>query len=202
MDERILPSLPDWQVMRWFNTEGPLQLADLRGRVVLIHAFQMLCPGCVTHGLPLAAKVHECFGGEGVAVIGLHCVFEHHEVMRPEALQVFIQEYRLRFPIGVDVPSPDGPIPLTMAQWRLRGTPSTLLLDREGRLHLHHFGAIDELRLGASIGRLLAQPHAAAAGLSPKTTQRPEPALTVSVRQHGDGDSLDSTSRRKSRSWK
>lgn len=170
MIERNVSPLPDWRVSRWFNTEGPLRLADLRGRVVLIHAFQMLCPGCVTHGLPLAAKTHERFGEEGVAVIGLHCVFEHHEAMQPQALQAFIQEYRLRFPIGVDVPSPDGPIPLTMAQWRLRGTPSTLLLDRQGRLCLHHFGALDELHLGASIGRLLAQPHATGADPSHNVT--------------------------------
>jgi len=161
MNEHVAPTLPDWQVSRWFNTEGPLRLSDLRGRVVLIHAFQMLCPGCVSHGLPLAARVHQRFGGEGVAVVGLHCVFEHHEAMGPQALQAFIHEYRLRFPIGVDVPSPDGPIPQTMAQWRLQGTPSTLLLDRQGRLRLHHFGALDELHLGVAIGQLLAQPHAA-----------------------------------------
>jgi peroxiredoxin len=160
MNKPIASTLPDWQVSRWFNTESPPRLADLHGQVVLIHAFQMLCPGCVTHGLPLATKVHEHFGGEGVAVIGLHCVFEHHEAMGPQALQAFIHEYRLRFPIGVDVPSPDGPIPLTMRQWRLRGTPSTLLLDRQGRLRLHHFGALDELRLGISIGRLLAESSA------------------------------------------
>lgn len=166
MEPRIVPPLQDWQVSQWFNTEGPLRLVDLRGRVVLIHAFQMLCPGCVAHGLPLAARVHEHFGTEGVAVIGLHCVFEHHEAMRPEALQAFIHEYRLQFPIGVDASSPAGPIPLTMAQWHLRGTPSTLLLDREGRLRLHHFGALDELRLGVAIGRLLAESHAAAADFS------------------------------------
>lgn len=160
MNEHIAPALPDWQVSRWFNTEGPLRLSDLRGRVVLIHAFQMLCPGCVAHGLPQAARVHQRFGGEGVAVVGLHCVFEHHEAMGPQALQAFIHEYRLRFPIGVDGPSPDGPVPRTMAQWRLQGTPSTLLLDRQGRLRLHHFGALDELHLGVAIGRLLAQPPA------------------------------------------
>lgn len=157
MNECVVPTLPDWQVSRWFNTEGPLRLVDLRGRVVLIHAFQMLCPGCVAHGLPLAARVHQLFGGEGVTVIGLHCVFEHHEAMGPQALQAFIHQYRLRFPIGVDAPSPDGPLPRTMAQWRLQGTPSTLLLDREGRLRLQHFGALDEPGLGISIGQLLAQ---------------------------------------------
>lgn len=152
-----LPELPAWQIAQWFNTDRALQLADLRGRVVLIHAFQMLCPGCVAHGLPLASKVHESFARDEVEVIGLHCVFEHHDAMQPHALRAFIQEYRLRFPIGVDLPSADGAIPRTMASWNLQGTPSTLVLDRSGRLRLHHFGAVDELRLGALIGRLEAQ---------------------------------------------
>ncbi len=35
-------TMPEWEVAQWFNTDGPLRLADLRGQVVLIHAFQML----------------------------------------------------------------------------------------------------------------------------------------------------------------
>lgn len=41
---------PEWDAVGWFNS-GPLTLADLRGRVVVLEAFQMLCPGCVAHGL-------------------------------------------------------------------------------------------------------------------------------------------------------
>jgi hypothetical protein len=39
----------------------------------------------------------------------------------------------------------------------LRGTPSLVLLDRQGRVRLQHFGSIDDLALGATIGRLLAE---------------------------------------------
>lgn len=150
-------SAPELDVSQWFNTGDTPTLAALRGQVVLLHAFQMLCPACVSHGLPQAARLHEVFGEHGVAVIGLHTVFEHHAVMGEDALQAFIHEYRLRFAIGVDRPSADGPIPHTMARWELQGTPSTLVLDRSGHVRLHHFGALDELRLGALIGQLLAQ---------------------------------------------
>lgn len=51
--------LPDWSVDKWFNTQKPISLSDLRGKVVVIEAFQMLCPGCVAHGLPLAQQVHD-----------------------------------------------------------------------------------------------------------------------------------------------
>lgn len=155
-------SLPGWRVSQWFNTRSPIELLDLRGRVVLVHAFQMLCPACVAHGLPQARRVHEAFQGEEVTVIGLHTVFEHHEVMGPKALQAFIHEYQLPFAIGIDQEAEAGPLPLTIAQWGLRGTPSVVLLDRQGRLRLHRFGIVDDLVLGAAIGRLIAEGRAAA----------------------------------------
>lgn len=156
-------AMPEWDVAQWFNTDGPLRLADLRGQVVLIHAFQMLCPGCVIHAIPQARKLHELYGDQGVAVVGLHTVFEHHDAMQPHALQAFIHEYRLSFPVGVDAPSDDGqPIPRTMARLGLQGTPTTLVLDRQGRLRLRHFGHVDDLQLGVALGRLLAEPAVAA----------------------------------------
>lgn len=150
-------SQPGWRASHWFNTPTPIELEDLRGRVVLVHAFQMLCPACVSHGLPQALRVHEAFQGEAVTVIGLHTVFEHHEVMGPQALQAFIHEYRLAFPIGIDQAAEAGPLPVTMAQWGLRGTPSVVLFDRQGRARLHRFGVVDDLALGAAIGQLLAE---------------------------------------------
>ena len=60
---------PELAVSQWFNTPSPLTLEALRGKVVLIHAFQMLCPGCVIHAIPQARKVHELYGDQGVAVV-------------------------------------------------------------------------------------------------------------------------------------
>ena len=39
---------PELLVERWFNTDQPLTLAGLRGRVVVIAAFQVLCPNSVS----------------------------------------------------------------------------------------------------------------------------------------------------------
>ncbi|MGE0312972.1 MAG: peroxiredoxin family protein [Lautropia sp.] len=150
------PLLPEWQVGTWLNTPHPLTLQSLRGRVVLLHAFQMLCPGCVAYGLPQAQRVRQTFPATELAVIGLHTVFEHHAVMTVDALRAFVHEYRWRFPIGVDEPDGRGGASLTMARYGLRGTPSCLVLNQHGRVHLHHVGQIDDLVLGALLGRLIA----------------------------------------------
>jgi len=146
---------------RWFNSDGPLSLEALRGeqrRVVVVLAFQMLCPGCVSTAIPQMKKVHEAFSPEQLAVVGLHTVFEHHEAMTPVALEAFLHEYRVRFPVAVDAPSPDSSIPQTMAAYEMQGTPTLLVFDRDGQLRLNHFGHIDDLALGAVLGRLLSAP--------------------------------------------
>lgn len=147
-------ALPDWSVDQWFNTPKPISLAELRGKVVVIEAFQMLCPGCVSHGLPLAQQVHDQFPPGDVAVIGLHTVFEHHAAMTPVSLKAFLHEYRITFPVGVDT-SGATTLPVTMERYELRGTPSLLLVDRSGALAAHHLGQISPLKLGADIATLV-----------------------------------------------
>ena len=158
----ILRPAPPWQVSRWFNS-SPLTLDDLRGRVVVVHAFQMLCPGCAALALPQMKRVHQAFPAERLAVIGLHTVFEHHEVQGPPALEAFLHEYRYTFPVGVDAYTQGDPLPQTMRAYAMQGTPTLLLIDAQGRLREQHFGSVDDLALGAALGGLLAEADQAAA---------------------------------------
>lgn len=164
---------PPWQVDRWFNTPHPITLESLRGKVVVLEAFQMLCPGCVSHGLPQAARVHATFPREQVAVIGLHTVFEHHAAMTPVALQAFLHEYRIGFPVGVDRPGTNGPLPQTMEAYAMRGTPTLLLIDAQGHLRQQHFGQVSDLLLGAQIAALVQEADASA---QPRHTAEPSAA--------------------------
>ena len=146
---------PPLSVRRWYNTDSDISLHALKGRVVVIEAFQMLCPGCVSHGLPQAQRIFETFPRKDVVVIGLHTVFEHHEAQGTEAaLRAFLHEYRIRFPVAIDAPSDDGPIPRTMAAYAMQGTPTLQLVDREGRLSEQYFGHVSDLSLGAAIARI------------------------------------------------
>lgn len=149
---------PAWRTSEWLNTEAPLEIEALRGQVVVACAFQMLCPGCVSHTIPQMKSVHELFGPQGVVVLGLHSVFEHHDAMTVTALRAFLHEYAIRFPVAVDAPPTDaGPIPQTMAAYHMQGTPTLMLIDRAGRLRRQVFGHMPDLRLGAEIMRLIAE---------------------------------------------
>ena len=167
---------PELRVRQWLNSQEPITLESLRGRPVLIHAFQMLCPGCVAHAIPQTEKVFRMFRDTDLAVIGLHTVFEHHEAMTPVALEAFVHEYRLTFPIGIDEPSGDMGIPATMRLYQMRGTPTTILVGRDGRLITHQFGQIDDLALGAMIASALnhgVQDGSSDGGAEPASEEQP-----------------------------
>jgi hypothetical protein len=151
---------PPWQVSEWLNTDQPLDLERLRGTVIVLHAFQMLCPGCVQHGVPQAERVHRLFPRDDVAVVGLHTVFEHHEVMTPAALQVFLHEFGVTHPVGIDTAVPGDRIPATMRAYDMQGTPTLMLIDRAGRLRSQRFGRLEDLALAAEVMRLVREPPA------------------------------------------
>ncbi len=154
---------PELQTTLWLNSPKPITLAGLRGRVVLIEVFQMLCPGCVSHGLPQAVRVTQAFNHDDVVVLGLHSVFEHHEAQGSrEALSAFLHEYRISFPVGIDELSNAGRLPRTMAAYDMQGTPTMLLIDREGHLRKQTFGQHPDLSLGADIMALVGETQSAA----------------------------------------
>lgn len=155
------PAAPPLSVSQWFNTSSPITLEGLRGKVIAIEAFQMLCPGCVSYGLPQTQRIAGTFAGD-VTVLGLHTVFEHHAAMTPVSLEAFLHEYRIGFPVGVDTYDQPGGTPVTMARYKLRGTPSLILIDRAGRIRLNAFGHVDELAVGAALARLIDEPAAGA----------------------------------------
>ncbi len=148
---------PALETIAWINSEKPLLLSDLKGKVIVIHAFQMLCPACVVHSVPQARAIYDYYARKDVEVIGLHSVFEHHDVMTFDALKAFAAEYRIPYPIAVDKPSEHSPVPKTMTSYQMRGTPTLIILDKTGEIKLNHFGQMNDMQVGSIIGGLLAE---------------------------------------------
>ena len=173
----VQPELaPTWRITEWLNTPEPIDLGAQRGRVVVACAFQMLCPGCVSRAIPQMKAVHELFAKQGVLVVGLHTVFEHHAAMTPVSLRAFLLENQIRFPVAVDMPADDGgPIPQTMQTYRMPGTPTYMLIDRSGRLRQQIFGHVPDLQLGAEISQLVMEsvPNEAGSFATPEEVPPP-----------------------------
>lgn len=149
---------PELDVSEWLNAQAPITLESLRGKVVLVKAFQMLCPGCVSHSLPQAKNARQMFSPDDLAVLGLHTVFEHHSAQGTrEALEAFMHEYRINFPVGIDTQSSHNRLPKTMSRYNMQGTPTLLLIDRHGHLRRQKFGQVHDMVLGAEIMALIGE---------------------------------------------
>lgn len=157
MNNQTFTTAPELETSAWLNTPSPLELAQLRGKVIVLHAFQMLCPGCVSHGIPQATEIQKSFSHDDVQVIGIHSVFEHHDVMNLKALKAFASEYQISFPIAVDKPSGNGPLPLTMQKYQMKGTPTLIIIDKQGQIRLNHFGRASNMQVGGIIGQLVSE---------------------------------------------
>lgn len=151
----VVTLAPELAVSEWFNTAAPLTLASLRGRVVFLHTFQVLCPGCVAAAIPQAQRIERAFAGTDLQVVGLHTVFEHHAAMSPLTLRAFLHEYRVTSPVGVDAADGTSDIPVTMRRFALRGTPSSVLIGRDGTILQRKFGVEDDIVVGARIAMAL-----------------------------------------------
>ncbi|WP_323764101.1 TlpA disulfide reductase family protein [Marinovum sp.] len=138
----------------WLNIDRPPAPEDFRGKVLAVEVFQMLCPGCVMHGLPQAQRLRQTFHADDLAVIGLHSVFEHHDGNSRESLAAFLHEWRIPFPVAIDAPG-DGAMPRTMTDWGVQGTPTLVLIDRKGETRAMHLGQVADMALGAQVVELI-----------------------------------------------
>jgi hypothetical protein len=141
---------PTLQTAQVYNAAEAPTLETLKGKVVVLVAFQMLCPGSQRHALPQAERLARAFSPDQVAVVGLHMVFENHKDMTPSLLEPFLKSEHITIPVLVDEPNGSG-MPKTMEAYSMQGTPTLLLFDRQGRLRRHYLGAVDDVRLGAEI---------------------------------------------------
>ena len=141
-------------VEKWLNVEKNFDESFFSGKVVAIHAFQMLCPGCILHGIPQAQRLYETFNSDQVAVLGLHTVFEHHEAMMEVSLKAFLHEFRVTFPVGIDLPSTSDRIPRTMEHYKMQGTPTWLIFNRKGTMVLNAFGKVEDTELSSIVTQL------------------------------------------------
>jgi hypothetical protein len=108
--------------------------------------------------------------------------------MTEAALEAFLHEYRLPFPVGIDEPDGDS-IPVTMRAYQMRGTPTLLIFDRVGRLRRHYFGAPDDMVVAGEIAAMALESDA-------RETERGLSRVLIMPgarprhgHQHGPGDS-------------
>jgi len=83
-DARLLPEFTHGGAADWINSR-PLKVADLRGRVVLLHVWTFECWNCY-RSFPWLESVVERFGPSGLVTIGVHSPEFERERVRDDVM--------------------------------------------------------------------------------------------------------------------
>jgi peroxiredoxin len=90
---------PEWVGLSWIQG-GPLRLADLRGKVVLLRFWLMDCPFCARTA-PALRELSERYKEDGLVVVGLHHP-KSEGAKDTGRVRKAAQALGFDFPIGVD----------------------------------------------------------------------------------------------------
>src|SRR5262245_46238458 len=115
----------------WLNTDTPLSLADLKGKIVLLDFWTLCCINCI-HTLPDLEKLEQKYGNQ-LVVIGVHSPKFPRE-RNTESIRKAVLRYEISHPVVNDA---------NMAIWSaygVRAWPTLVLIDPEGKYYGHVSG--------------------------------------------------------------
>lgn len=128
--------------LTWLNTDRPLGLADLKGKVVLLDFWTFCCINCM-HILPTLRKIEEAFPDD-VMVIGVHSPKFKAEADIHKVKQA-IARYDIRHPVVHD------PGFQIWREYNIHAWPTLVFIDPSGRIMGVNAGEPDPLHLMNSV---------------------------------------------------
>ncbi|MDR1424596.1 MAG: TlpA family protein disulfide reductase [Azoarcus sp.] len=113
-----------------------LDTASLRGKVVLVNFWATTCTSCIAE-LPKLIATHEKFKARGLETLAVAMDYDP-----PEQVRAFVEKNALPF-----IVAPDARGAAAQAFGGVRLTPTTFLIDRQGRIQKKYLGepSFDEL---------------------------------------------------------
>lgn len=121
-------------VEEWINSE-PLTMAQLKGKVVVVHFFAFGCSNCINN-YPWYREWHDAFAGQDVAIIGIHTPETEAETHN-DLLRKSLEDRELRFPVAVDKEKK------MWTAWYNGIWPSVYIIDSQGRVRYWWYGELD-----------------------------------------------------------
>jgi peroxiredoxin len=112
-----------------------VDLASLRGRVVLLNFWATWCAPCVEE-MPALARLRDRLAPRGLEVIAVN------QGEMPERVGAFMQRAGLDLTVVLDRDKE------AAKAWKVRALPTTFVIDARGRIRLHAEGELDT---GASL---------------------------------------------------
>ena len=153
------PATPEFTGLDgWVNTDAPLTIAGLRGKVVLVDFWTYSCINC-RRTVPYLNRWQADYGAEGLQVIGIHTPEFGFERARYNVVDS-VRKLDIRFPVGQDNGF------RTWRAWSNRAWPCFYLLDRDGQIVLLREGEGHAQEMEGAIRGLLGLARVSAPGRS------------------------------------
>jgi len=136
-------------ITKWLNTNKPITIASLKGKVVLVDFWTYTCINCI-RTLPHVTSWYDKYHNEGFIVIGVHTPefeFEHETAN----VQNAIKQYHIYYPVGQDN---------NYATWNNYNNeywPAEYLIDATGTIRREDFGEGQYDQMELAIQTLLKQ---------------------------------------------
>lgn len=139
----LMPAVPPAPTLRLKDADDkPVDLAQYRGRVVLVNFWATWCPPCRKE-FPSLSRVRKLFQPDEFEVLAVN--------IGEDPDTVFSFAGITGFPVVFDRDSK------TMAAWKVRGLPTTFLVDRKGQIAYRATGGreFDDPEIVVTIKQLL-----------------------------------------------
>ncbi len=132
-DLKNLGPAPEFSgITNWLNTDKPLTLQDLKGKVVLIDFWTYSCINCI-RTLPYVTKWYDTYKDQGFVVIGVHTP-EFAFEKETDNVAKAIKQFGIHYPVAQD--NNYG----TWTAYNNHYWPAHYLLNKDGAIVETHFG--------------------------------------------------------------
>lgn len=127
---------PELKLDDWYFLEPGQKvprLKDYKDKVVYLYCYQSWCPGCHKYGFPALKKISDEFkDNSDIAFFVIQTVFEGFSANTPNKIEQTRKDYKLKVPFAHD--DGDGKGATLMRDYRTRGTPWHIIIDKQGRV--------------------------------------------------------------------
>ena len=133
-------------ISNWLNS-GPLSIADLRGKVVLVDFWTYGCINC-TRTLPHVTRLYDTYQDRGLVVVGIHTPEFPFEKVTSN-VQTAIKRHDIKYPVAQDNDY------ATWNAYHNQYWPAQYIIDRNGTIVFEHAGEGQYEEIERTIQKLL-----------------------------------------------